>query len=355
MKKRLATRKSVEGDTLAEYRGRILYWLSITVLILITPLAIINILDGHIALGIGILGIVAILLVNAVAAIRRITIPGVVPVFLVGIFIVIWMSISTRSVMGVFWLYPTVLFISFVVRHRVAKFYLAFFFIYSSALICTYVETQIAVRAITGLLATIVFTTTFLNFIYSLREKLLLESMCDPLTGALNRRELGFALDGSIERKQRSGETATLVSFDIDEFKSINDKFGHAAGDRVLVSVVDIISHRTRVLDQLFRVGGDEFILLLPMTTAAEAETLANSVREKIAAAGLISEQKITISVGICELEVNISEGEWLENTDRALYEAKAAGRNRAERWKKPTANGNIRQAKIQQLSNQTL
>ena len=155
------------------------------------------------------------------------------------------------------------------------------------------------------------------------------QAITDPLTGAFNRRHFDAALINAIERRSRLGEPASLLLFDIDRFKPINDTFGHAAGDGVLRALADVVRQRTRKLDVLFRTGGEEFALLLPATRRQDALVVAEDLRERVAAAKLLDARRVTISIGVGELGDAQSAGEWLADADAALYLAKRSGRNR--------------------------
>jgi diguanylate cyclase (GGDEF)-like protein len=160
----------------------------------------------------------------------------------------------------------------------------------------------------------------------------------DPLTGAFNRRHLQTTLAVAIERQQRSGERASLLLFDLDRFKDINDALGHAEGDRVLKAVVALIGQRLRRLDALFRVGGEEFVLLLSGAGFTDAVSIAEELRTLVQDAGLGRGHAVSISIGVAELVPEQSVDEWLEGADAALYRAKRAGRNRvAGRYALPT------------------
>jgi diguanylate cyclase (GGDEF)-like protein len=320
-----------------------MYLLGISAIIFALPVAILNLIDGEILLCVSTVLTFSILAVEAVAIRRKVTLRLMMPLFLTSLMLVIWISIHRRGVVGLFWAYPTVLFISFVVSHKMAKIYLLIFFVYISTLALYFINLKIAFRAIIGLMITITFTNIFLNVIYRLREQLLKQSISDPLTGALNRRELTFSLEGAIERRNRVGESASLLSIDIDDFKSINDKYGHDVGDKVIKEVVSITSLRSRKLDRLFRVGGEEFTLLLPMTGATGAMTVATQLGEMISTADLIKERKVTVSIGVCELGESITTDEWLKQVDLALYEAKNSGKNRAVCWHQMGKNKPVR------------
>lgn len=155
------------------------------------------------------------------------------------------------------------------------------------------------------------------------------EAIIDPLTGAFNRRQMYAVLAAARERCHRTGEPASILAFDVDRFKDVNDVFGHAEGDRVLRSLVSLVWQRFRKLDALFRSGGEEFILLLSATAFTDAFEVAEELRTRVLDAGLIAEWHFSISVGVAELSRDQSVDAWLEEADAALFRAKRAGRNR--------------------------
>ena len=151
----------------------------------------------------------------------------------------------------------------------------------------------------------------------------------DPLTGAYNRRQMHTTLTAAVERRRRAGERSTLLMFDIDRFKDINDALGHAEGDRVLKSLVALVGQRVRKVDALFRAGGEEFVLLLSGTRFADALSVAEDLRRLVQDARLVAGAHVSISIGVVELAQDQSALDWVEEADAALYRAKRAGRNR--------------------------
>jgi len=152
----------------------------------------------------------------------------------------------------------------------------------------------------------------------------------DPLTGTLNR----LALEEAQERLLRdSGHAHAALMLDADHFKAINDRFGHAGGDRVLAALARCIAARLRPGDVLGRVGGEEFVVLLPRTGLAAAAALAEQLRAHVAALPLAFEgvaQPVTVSIGVAGGDpAGCAAGALITRADRALYEAKRAGRNR--------------------------
>jgi diguanylate cyclase (GGDEF)-like protein len=184
----------------------------------------------------------------------------------------------------------------------------------------------------TTVLLTIVVTSAF-AFAFSVvtsrqREQLLLLATRDPLTGVGNRRGLDAKLNDVVNANRRSGMAASLVLLDLDHFKQVNDAHGHAVGDRILKSVTDIINLRIRVTDSLYRIGGEEFVVVLEGADVQHAAHLAEQLRTLVDANELVSDPSVTISLGVAELRPGESPNDWLHRADEALYQAKDAGRN---------------------------
>ncbi len=150
----------------------------------------------------------------------------------------------------------------------------------------------------------------------------------DPLTGAGNRRALETKLADVVAKRRRQPVTACLIMLDLDHFKAVNDRHGHAAGDEILKALTDIVRLRIRVTDSLFRIGGEEFVIVLDGENLGRGEHLAEQLRTLVEANELIPDQDVTISLGVAELGEGETPLRWLERADEAMYEAKRRGRN---------------------------
>jgi diguanylate cyclase (GGDEF)-like protein/PAS domain S-box-containing protein len=153
------------------------------------------------------------------------------------------------------------------------------------------------------------------------------QAIKDPLTGAFNRRYMLEQLRGAIERG--GWMTASLLLADIDSFKAINDQLGHVAGDTVLMGVAGIGRRLSRDSDQLFRMGGDEFVLYLPGAGLTGARATAERLRAAVEQSKLVKDMPLSVSIGVAELQAKDTVETWIKRADSALYEAKRAGRNR--------------------------
>ena len=160
-------------------------------------------------------------------------------------------------------------------------------------------------------------------------------SRYDALTGLLNRRALQEALEDQVQRSRRLGDTFSVVMLDADHFKAINDVQGHAAGDRALQHLGTLLAAQMRDIDRVGRWGGEEFVVLLPGASLAQARDAAERLRDKVQALPLRWQDQavpLTLSAGVSQWNAAGDElGALLGRADAALYRAKAAGRNRVE------------------------
>ena len=174
----------------------------------------------------------------------------------------------------------------------------------------------------------------------TLIEALVELSSKDALTGLANRRAFELALGREVDRVARSGESALLLTLDIDHFKKVNDTWGHAAGDQVIKAVASALIDSVRPMDLVARVGGEEFAIILPNCAAAFGETVAERVRRRVermpvaitAVNTTVHAPTITVTVSVggafAPQWVRSTPSLWQERADQQLYMAKAQGRN---------------------------
>lgn len=151
----------------------------------------------------------------------------------------------------------------------------------------------------------------------------------DALTGIMNRYRIEHLVQMALANAERYGQTFSLLLFDIDYFKAVNDTHGHEVGDRVLKTLVKTLQGGLREADQLGRWGGEEFVILVPNTPLEDAAVFAERLRDRVANADFGLGEPITISIGIAEWGRGDSFKTLLVRADRAMYQAKYSGRNR--------------------------
>jgi len=169
--------------------------------------------------------------------------------------------------------------------------------------------------------------SNFLNM-----KKLENDAAIDPLTNCYNKREFERQIEHDIANCKRHGNEISIIMFDIDQFKMINDQYGHQTGDKVLIKISQAVQLEIRRGDYLSRYGGDEFVVVLPETKKARALEIAERLRRVIEnLAFQITEQKslkVTSSFGVASLKENSNTHALLKEADTMLYKAKASGRN---------------------------
>lgn len=174
-----------------------------------------------------------------------------------------------------------------------------------------------------------------LSEIRELHQRLQEQAIRDPLTGLYNRRYLDETLERELARAKRDGYPIALAMIDLDHFKSVNDTYGHKAGDEVLVGLGKLLQAQAREGDIPCRLGGEEFILVSPRMTPEVARQRAEQWREMFAATKTRHgelEIEVTMSIGLATYPDHGATAEALiESADKALYKAKAGGRNRVE------------------------
>ncbi|MCL7488374.1 MAG: diguanylate cyclase [Desulfobulbaceae bacterium] len=162
-------------------------------------------------------------------------------------------------------------------------------------------------------------------------EQIHLLATTDSLTGIANRREFTAMLEREVARVKRYGTPLSLVMFDLDYFKRVNDTFGHDVGDSVLLAVTGLVKKSIRTADAVARWGGEEFMVLMPESNIQAAEKASEKLRLAIAGHQFDTAGKLTASFGVAAFEPHDDVNSLLKRADDALYRAKDKGRNRVE------------------------
>lgn len=188
-----------------------------------------------------------------------------------------------------------------------------------------------ATFACTGILAS-VYGYVFARATDTQRDRLETLATYDELTGAGNRRMMDRALEVAVSHARRHKTPSAVAVLDLDHFKSINDTFGHEAGDDVLVSLVRICKQALRGDDEIYRMGGEEFVLLVPRTDEPGLMQALERLQAHLRARLVSPAGPVTVSIGAAMLDQDDKDwSDWLARADQALYEAKESGRDQVK------------------------
>jgi diguanylate cyclase (GGDEF)-like protein len=311
------------------FRRQIIYHLHFWSLVAMGPLVMIQWGQGH-----GLLAfLLAVFCLNSIVVIALLRwrnvyfCQGWVFVILAVVCAVYSTAINGHS--GLYWAYPAVAALFFLVGLREACLSVIVF-IAAMAIVSFNIFPQADFwRILFSLALTATFVMIFAWLAGRLHDELTRLATTDPLTGCLNRSQLADILNGQIQMRERYERVSSLVLIDLDFFKRINDNWGHMAGDHVLQQVAGRIKQALRDSDQLFRVGGEEFMIVLPETRQKEAENLVQRLLLGLSEKPFMNDITLTASAGVTEVVKGETWSTWLNRADQALYRAKMAGRNR--------------------------
>ncbi len=237
-------------------------------------------------------------------------------------------TVYLRGPQQIYWAFPTLMAAFYLLKPREA---IVLTLSMTAILLPQVIQTADTFRAST-ILITILVTTAF-AYAFSVindrqQQQLVSQARKDPLTGAGNRRALEDKLTHVIAKFDRNCSPASLILIDLDHFKSVNDVYGHAAGDQILRGITQIVNLRIRKTDSLYRIGGEEFVVVIEGHDMEHASRLAEQLRTLVEVNELVPDRSVTISLGVAELQMGETVERWLHRADEALYHAKRAGRN---------------------------
>lgn len=297
--------------------------------IFLTPFSINHFSEGRLFLGLSSLAIVLISALNMWNCILKryqpqLIVFGLAPCIIISLLLV-FQELGTEAMM---WSYPAALAFYFMLPPREAHLVNIVLLAIVLPVSFLMVDTYSAIVFTASLILSSIFAGLFVGLISKQQQQLETLAITDTLTGLLNRVMLEDHLIRAIEQNRRNNMPMTLLMMDIDYFKTINDTFGHTIGDDVLRALGTYLQQRVRSSDAAFRLGGEEFLILLNNTQAQDAQSIAEEIRKEIAALKLVPDHSVTISIGVAEVQANDDLNNWLKRGDKTLYKAKLAGRN---------------------------
>ena len=237
-------------------------------------------------------------------------------------------TVAIRGQSHLFWLYPSIIAFFYMLSARLAGIIC---FVAIMLISITLFPTSSTLEFLTihfSLFLTAVFSYVIFDNYSKTNSKLTLLASIDPLTLSGNRRALDIKLEKILTHQKRAYSNVSLLLLDVDHFKKINDDYGHASGDKVLVELVALIQKHSRSLDDLYRYGGEEFILLPLNVNLAEAKRIAEKLCTLIAESTFVDDIAVTVSIGVAKYRADETAEAWISRADAALYLAKDSGRN---------------------------
>tara|TARA_R110000737_G_scaffold1063_4_gene3060 strand:- start:1369 stop:2358 length:990 start_codon:yes stop_codon:yes gene_type:complete len=237
--------------------------------------------------------------------------------------------VALRGQSHLFWLYPCMIAFFYILPAKPAG--IICFIAIALITIILFPSTS-AVELLT-IMATLFLNASFSYVIFDnynkTNNRLALLASIDPLTSSGNRRALDNKLEKILADQNRASSKVSLLLLDLDHFKKINDNYGHANGDIVLVELVELIQKSSRALDALYRYGGEEFILLPLKVDLQEAKQVAEKLRALVERTIFADDISVTVSIGVAQYRAGETAEAWISRADAALYVAKDNGRNR--------------------------
>ena len=306
------------------------FWLSVTAGTLILPFAIYHLTHQHVGVGIGAIIISLSLYLVAWSCHKKIYKTVYTFIWLTP-FTTLFVAYLTNEVgiSGTYWCYPTVLLFYFMMSERQAWISNIVFALINLPLVWYLLETHEAIRFSVTFSLVSLYSAIFLRIISRQYRELSQLAITDKLTGLYNRALLQGSLEQAIHQTNRTNTASTLITMDIDHFKKINDELGHEMGDRVLVQLGEFLQDFLRDSDKAFRIGGEEFLILLYNTDEANSIDMAEKIRKDVENLSLIPGRTVTVSIGVAGLGSAKGWKQWMKTCDKNLYKAKHSGRNR--------------------------
>ncbi|MDM7860363.1 GGDEF domain-containing protein [Alteromonas sp. ASW11-36] len=298
--------------------------------VILFPFLVVDVIQGQYLIAAGIAALMSLYVLAAYRCHRgkyslKLSLFGIAPVITV-------LSIYSLYKLGIsasFWSFAAVFVLYFALPLRLAASINVVFIIIVTPFAYKVMPSNEFSRFFLVLIGTSGFLFMCVREIYSQNRLLIKLSFTDALTGLKNRATLTDALLHAININQRYRTPMTILMIDIDNFKTINDLYGHITGDNTLKSIATLMRDNFREPDTLYRIGGEEFLVVLHDTPAESAQPIAERFRLAVENASLIANHKVTVSIGVCELTVEKSPQKWISLCDKRLYRAKAQGRNR--------------------------
>ena len=301
------------------------------IIVLATPFCLLAVYTEHYLLSAALLLFIIVCAVDGYSLINNKAQPVSNTVAYLSYILMLLVAVVSLGASSALWFFPFVVGIFMIFPRLESNFYSILGAVALS--MTTYLvdgNISFAIRFLISISVTAAFCNLIVFTVNDLQSQLLEYSIKDPLTGAFNRRHMDTMLADALVQNARKEQELSLVMIDIDHFKTINDTFGHELGDHILKVLVKRLHEMIRESDLLFRIGGEEFVVLLRNCNIEQASKQAEKWRTALADISVPeSGESITVSMGVSTLQGGANADDCLRQADSALYESKNGGRNR--------------------------
>ena len=313
----------------ADFHLKSTFWLSVIAGSLIIPFALYHLTHQHRGVGIGAVITTLSLYLVAWSCHKKIYKTVYTFVWLTP-FTTLFVAYLTYKVgiSGTYWCFSTVVLYYFMMSERQAWISNIVFALINLPLAWHLLETHEATRFSVTFMLVSAYAAIFLHIISRQYSELCQQAVTDKLTGLYNRTLLKDSLEQAIHEASRTSTPYTIICMDIDYFKEINDELGHDVGDDVLMHLGAFLKSFFRGSDKVFRIGGEEFLILVYNTDESSSMDVAEKMRGNIENLPMIPGRKVTVSIGVAGLGSMKCGKQWMKACDKNLYEAKNRGRN---------------------------
>ncbi|EKM22583.1 GGDEF domain-containing protein [Vibrio sp. HENC-03] len=309
-------------------RGTVLKVLMLVTLATFVPLGIKNLIIGETFLGVVLLTFQLSFIIELAALfiLGESKIGYRIPLFLLWLSVVL--SVHIFGIIATYWVFPVIVALVFIIPTKDALVTNGWIIVGCTISAWHQLEWNVTLRFVLAVICCAIVAHVAVHKILELQDKLTFLSTRDSMTGALNRGQLEAFLHRALDDK-RLGKASTIAVIDIDHFKQVNDLYGHDVGDEVINQTVTILNDYSREYDLVFRLGGDEFLLLFEGLSEQTAHFMMSSISDKVRSKHFARHAHVSLSVGVAEC---LLEGDtpdlWLKRADIALYDAKQNGRD---------------------------
>jgi diguanylate cyclase (GGDEF)-like protein len=306
------------------------FWLSVTAATLILPFGMYHLSHQHVGVGVG--AVITSLSLYLVAWLcHRKTYKTIYTFIWLTPFTTLFVAYLTNfvGITGTYWCYSTLILYYFMMSERQAWASNIIFALVNVPVVWNLFETHEATRFSVTFTLVSAYSAIFLHIVARQYSELQNMAITDKLTHLYNRTLLKDSLEQAIHQANRANTPFTIIIMDVDHFKRINDELGHEIGDNVLAQLGVFLKDFLRDSDKIFRIGGEEFLVLLYNTDETNGADIAEKIRKGIESLSLIPERSVTVSIGVAGLSLDRDWKQWMKTCDMNLYEAKNRGRNR--------------------------